>query len=204
MINIGLEQQQRIVGPTGAILWSGAQLVATSYIAKNSDVTAAPDILMGEGVIWDPSAGYASAFPGSLGYIPRQETTAAGGTASADLPHTLNLCVRRSLASASDTPYLGVSLEPIGRSSAGASGTIVAATTFKQGLIAGVGSLVTVKCKVTAIALGALVGAGVAAVGEVEANATAGCILGACFKINTTGVTGTGLTNFVGILVSPR
>lgn len=205
MLNVHLEQQQQIRGADGTLLWAGGQAQAATYIAKNSDVTAAPDIKMGEGVIWDPSAGAAAAFPGQLGYIPRQETTAAGATPAADLPGTINLCVRRSLAAATDTPYLGVSLEPIGRSSAGASGTIVAGTVFRQGVVAGVGSLVTVQSTATAIALGASVGASATA-GLVAANATpnVGRILGTCFKINTAGATGTGSTGWVGILVSPQ
>lgn len=203
MLNVHLEQQQQIRGADGTLLWSGGQAQAATYIVKNADVTAAPDMKMGEGVIWEAAAGAATAFPGQLGYIPRQETTAAGGTPAADLPGTLNMCVRRSLASATDTPYLGVTLEPIGRSSAGASGTIVAGTVFRQGVVAGVGSLVTVLSTTVAIALGASVGSSTTA-GLVAANATPVCILGTCFKINTVVASGTGSTSWVGILVTPR
>lgn len=180
MLNIGLEQQQQIRGGDGTLLWSGAQVVAASYIVTSNEATAA--FVMGEGVVWDPQTV-------ALGFIPRQETTAAGATPASDLPGTLVLGAKR-IASATDVGFLGVAQEPIAAS--------------KRGLVAGAGSLTTVLTTTTAIALGACVGgSATAGLAAAVAKGTAGLTLGVCIKINTAGATGTGSTSWAGILVSP-
>lgn len=187
MINIGLEQQQQIRGADGSILWSGAQIIATSYIAKSSEASAT--MAMGEPAVWDPQTA-------TIGFIPRQETTAAGATPAADLPGTLVLGVKRSQASAAaDVNFLGVAQAPIGPG--------------KEGMIAGPGSLTTVQSEAAAITIGFPV-QGSATAGKVQPAAARsatvpayGTVLGTCFKINTAGATGTGSTGWVGILVNP-
>src|SRR3989304_9001196 len=91
MLNIGLEQQQQIRGADGTLLWSGAQVIATSYLAKSSEASAS--FAMGEPAVWDPATV-------AIGFIPRQETTAAGATPTADLPGTLVLGMKRKTARA--------------------------------------------------------------------------------------------------------
>ena len=186
MLNVGLEQQQQIRGADGSILWSGAQVLATTYIAKSSEASAT--LGMGEPAVWDPQTA-------AIGFIPRQETTTT--TPASDLPGTLVLGCKRSQASAAaDVNFLGVAQEPIGPS--------------KLGLIAGPGSLTTVICETAAtITIGFPV-QGSATAGKVQPAAARtaaipayGTVLGTCFKINTAGATGTGSTGWVGILVQP-
>lgn len=179
MMNIGLQQQQQIRGADGTILWSGAQVVGQDYRVTNNDTAA---FVMGEGVVWDPQTV-------ALGFIPRQETTAAGATPASDLPGNLVIGGKR-IASATDVAFLGVAQEPIGIG--------------KEGLVAGPGSLTTMLVTATAIALGACVGgSATAGLGAAVAKGTAGLTLGICIKINTTGVTGTGSTAWAGVLVAP-
>ena len=187
MLNIGQEQQVQIRGADGSILWTGGVAIAASYIAISSEPTYG--IRLGEAVVWDGSTA-------ALGFLPRLETTAAGGTPAADLPQTLAMYCRR-INGATDGPYLGVAMDPGGPG--------------KRLVVAGVGSLTTVQVSLTAIALAAAVGSGVAATsttpGLIIANATAGQVLGTCFKINTNAASGTGSAAtpwFAGVLVSPR
>lgn len=186
MLNIGLEQQQQIRGADGNLLWSGAQVIATSYIAKSGEASAT--MAMGEPAVWDPATV-------NTGFIPRQETTAVTGYAS-DLPGSLTLgCKRTQASAAADVCFLGVAQEPVGPG--------------KSGFIAGPGSLTTVKSEAATIAIGTPV-QGSATAGSVQPAGTKsatvpayGTVLGIAFKTNTAGATGTGSTLWVGILVAP-
>ncbi len=183
MLNIGLEVQQQIRGANGTILWSGAQVIATSYIAKSNEASAAA--AMGEAMTFDPQTA-------ALGFIPRQETTAAGGTPASDLPGTLVIgCLRTPASAGASVPFLGVAQEPIGAG--------------KSGLIAGAGSLTTVLTTTAALTLGLKVGTSATAglCAAVTASTTVGFVLGICIKINTTGATGTNSTSWAGVLVNP-
>ena len=102
MLNIGLEQQQRIWGADGTILWSGAQIIANSYQAINGILSTATAIKMGDAVQYDPTGTGTSAGTSTTPQsIPRSETTAAGGTPTSDLPMSLDLRVRISPAASS-------------------------------------------------------------------------------------------------------
>jgi hypothetical protein len=187
MLNIGLEQQQQIRGADGTLLWSGAQVLGTTYIAASSEASNA--FAMGEAALWDPATV-------AIGFIPRQETTAAGATPAADLPGDLVLGMKRTPASAGTAVgFLGVVQEPVG---VGGSG-----------LIAGPGSLTTVLTTTATIAVGTVL-ASSATAGLCAAAATKsatvpayGTVLGICLKTNTAGATGTGDTSWTGIMVQP-
>jgi hypothetical protein len=189
MLNIGLQQQQQIRGADGTLLWSGAQVIGASYIATSTE--AANAFAMGEGALWDPATV-------STGFIPRQETTAAGGTPTADLPLSLVLGIKRLTAVAGGVGFLGVTQEPIAHG--------------QSGLVAGAGSLTTVKCETGAtIAVGGLIGSTgttIGLVGACGAKAAAvppyGTVLGVCLKTNTAGADGTGSTGWAGVLVMPQ
>lgn len=187
MLNIGLEQQQQIRGADGALLWSGAQVVAVPYQCVSTETSTA--MLMGEAVLWDPATVL-------TGFIPRQETTAAGGTPASDLPGTLVLGMKRTPASAgTGVGFLGVTLQPVGPG--------------KRGFVAGPASLVTVITTTATIAVGTVLATSATA-GQQAAAATKaatvpayGTVLGICLKTNTTGADGTGSTSFTGIMVQP-
>jgi len=176
--NVGLEQQQQIRGADGTLLWTGSYEMGIPYVCIN---TAAAAMLMSEGVRYDGGT--------ALSCIPRQETTAAGGTASSDMPQSkVNNIIR--ISAAANTMFLGVTTEPCAIGG--------------QVLVAGIGSLITVITTATALAGGASIG-GSATPGQAAANATATQILGTVFKINDTVANfGTGSTGFAGILVNPR
>lgn len=183
-LNIGLEVQQQIRGADGTILWSGAQMIGASYIVISAEASAA--FVMGEGVVWDGGTA-------AKGFIPRQETTAQGASASADLPGSIALYGKR-IATTTDKCFLGVVQEPL------AAG--------KRGLVAGVGSLTTVITTATLLAIGDSVGgSATAGAAAVVAKGTAGIVLGQVFKANSgtpaTPAAGTGSTTMAGILVSP-
>jgi hypothetical protein len=191
MINVGLEQQQQIRGADGSLLWSGAQIVATDYMCISSEATAS--FAMGEAALFDGSTAV-------LGFIARQETTAAGGTPSADLPNTTVLYIKRTTAvAANDICFLGVLQDPCGPG--------------KRAVVAGAGSITTVGPCAATIAIGfPIVSAGV--VGQVTVagakSATVpayGAVLGMCIKTNTgtpaTPGAGTGSTTIAGCLVGP-
>lgn len=183
MLNITEEVQQRLVGADGSILWRGAQVVAVDYIAQSNEASATA--AMGEAMTFDPQTV-------ALGFIPRQETTAAGGTPASDLPGTLVIGALRTPASAgASVPFLGVAQEPIGPG--------------KKGLIAGAGSLTTVLTTTAALTLGLKIGTSATAglCAAVTSSTTVGFVLGICIKINTTGATGTGSTSWAGVLVNP-
>lgn len=193
MLNVGLEQQQRIWGADSTILWAGAQVIANSFIAISAE--AAPvAILQGEAVLWDGGTA-------AKGFIPRSETTAANTTPAADLPGSLALFCKRTPASAGTAiNYLGVAQDPIGAG--------------KRGFIAGSGSLVSCLVDPAAtIAIGTLVTSSAtaglqAAAGVKSATVPAyGTILGQCFKTNTgtpaAPGAGTGSTSWIGLLVMP-
>jgi hypothetical protein len=177
LINIGLEQQQRIWGADGTILWSGAQVICDDFVAQ----VATGGTTIGMGMICQ--------FDSTNSVIPRSETTAAGATPSADLPMSLALFVNISPASAGAKNLIGVAQEPI------AAG--------KRGLIAGLGSLVAVQTTATLLVVGTYVGssatAGLAAV--VAALTVDNAVLGAVFKINQVASPGTGSTGWAGILI---
>jgi hypothetical protein len=188
MLNVGLEQQQQIRGANGDLLWSGGQVIATDYIAKSGE--AANSFAMGEAALWNPATV-------AVGFIPRQETTVAPAAPAADLPGTLVLGMKRTSAATAGTEvcFMGVVQEPVGPG--------------KLGLVAGPGSLTTVKVEVGAIALGAAIGSS-GVIGTVTTHAARsatvpayGTVLGHCFKINTAGATGTGSTSWAGVLVNP-
>jgi hypothetical protein len=176
LLNVGLEQQQQIRGGDGTLLWSGAQVLANTFIA--SVAAGGTTILMAQAVQWDETNSV----------IPRPETTAAGATPTADLPMSLALFVNQSPASINAVNLIGVAQEPI------AAG--------KRGLIAGDGSLVGVRSTATLLAIGTFVGSSATA-GSVATQAVGGtnAVLGAVFKINTVAPPGTGLTTFAGILI---
>lgn len=185
MLNIGLEQQQRIVGANGDILWTGGQAIATSYIAKSSE--ASNSFAMGEAALWDPATV-------STGFIPRQATNPS----ETDFPQSLVLGIKRLTAVAGGVGFLGVVQEPVGPG--------------KRGLVAGVGSLTTVKVETgTTIAVGTLIASTGTTAGLVSAAGTRsatvpayGTVLGMCIKTNTAGADGTGSTGFAGVLVNPQ
>ena len=171
-----MEQQVQIRASDGSILWTGTAVIATSYVAINSDATA---MLAGHGVLWD----------GTNGVIPRSEVTAAGATASADLPQSLSLQCKKSTTTG-DVGWLGVTVEP-----AKAGGRV---------LVAGAGSIVSVITTATLLALGAKVGANTAgnpAVAAATGTTTSNVILGTVLKINQVASPGTGSTGFAGIMV---
>lgn len=136
---------------------------------------------MGEGVLWDSTNGV----------IPRLETTAAGATPSSDLPMSNALFFKRTNGVASNINFMGVLQEPCGAG--------------KQGFIAGLGSLCTVKTTATALAEGNLVGSSTTA-GLVAVQSTTAlgvnCVLGSVIKVNTVAAPGTGSTGFAGIIVT--
>jgi hypothetical protein len=179
MLNIGLEQQQRIWGSDGTILWSGAQVVATSY--QILVAAGGTTIKQGDAVQWDATNTV----------IPRPETTAQGSNPSADLPMSLALYGNISPGSISAINVFGVAQEPIAAN--------------KRGVVAGRGSIVCVKCKNNAThAVGALVSSSDFAPGTVAAIAavsTTNVILGAILKTNTTGATGTNSVDWLGIMI---
>ena len=183
IINIGLEQQQQIRGADGTLLWRGTEVVAASYIVLSSDAAA---FGMAEPAVWDAASGKS--------FIPRAETTAAGGTASADLPASLVMNVKRSAAGAGDVGLIGVTAEPI--------------KIGGRGLIYGAGSICSCQSTAVAISVGASVG-GSATAGQVAAvtKSTTGVVLGQCLKTNTgtpaSPGAGTGSTGFIGLLVNP-
>jgi len=183
MLNIGLETQQQIRGGDGTLLWSGAQVVGVDYLVQSNEASATA--LMGEAMTFDPQTV-------ALGFIPRQETTAAGATPASDLPGTLVIGALRTPASAgASVPFLGVAQEPI---KAGG-----------KGLVAGAGSLTSVLVTTAALTLGLKIGTSATAglCAAVTASTTVGFVLGICIKINTTGATGTGSTSWAGVLVNP-
>jgi len=171
------EHQVQVRGADGTILWVGTALMGVSYHVLNKEASAAIEV--GEGVRFDTTAN---------SVLPRLEVTAAGASPAADLPQFAVYAGLR-IAAAADIMFLGVAVERI---AAGATG-----------VVAGIGSLTTVKTTAAAIAAGASIG-GSATAGLAAANATATQILGTCFKTNTAGATGTGSTAFAGILVNPR
>jgi hypothetical protein len=176
MLNIGLELQQQIRGADGTLLWSGAQVLANTFIIQVDAAGAA--IKMADAVQYDSTNSV----------IPRPETTAAGATPSSDLPMSLAIFGVISPASINAVNLIGVAQEPI------APG--------KRGLIAGSGSLVCVASTATLLAVGVFVGSSATA-GAVALQAVGGtnAVLGAVFKINQVASPGTGSTTFVGILV---
>lgn len=183
MLNIGLEQQQQIRGADGTILWQGGQVIAMDYQVISNEATAAA--AMGEAMTFDPQTA-------ALGFIPRQETTAAGATPAADLPGTLVIGALRTPASAAaSVPFLGVLQEPC---KAGG-----------RGLVAGAGSLTTVLVTTAVLTLGLKLGTSATAglCAAVTASTTVGFVLGIVIKINTAGATGTGSTSWAGVLVNP-
>lgn len=196
MLNVGLEQQQQIRGADGSILWSGAQVIANSYIIINTGLgTGTAAIKMADAVQYDPrgvSGDAATAGTDTLNVIPRPETTAAGASPTADLPMSLTLFGRISPASINATNLIGVAQEPIGIG--------------KRGLIAAGGSICCVACTATAIAVGAFVGSSATA-GAVALQAVGGtnAVLGAVLKTNLVSKVdpsfGTGSTTLVGILI---
>ena len=184
MLNVGLEQQQQIRGADGTLLWTGGQIVATSYMVTIP--SGVSGVGMGEAVVFDATNTV----------IPRQETTAAGASPTADLPMSLALVGARTPAGTGAINFLGVALEP-----AGTGGTTLLLA--KRLIVAGAGSLVSVQTTSTALALGNYVGSSITA-GLVAATAVTvatNITLGSVFKINTAGATGTGLTGWAGILV---
>ena len=187
MLNIGLEQQQQIKGADGTILWSGAQVVAVDYMCISSEATNA--FLMGEAALFDPQTA-------AIGFIPRQETTAAGGTPASDLPGTLALGIKRTPASAgTGVGFLGVVQEPVGPG--------------KRGKVLGPSSLCTVLTTTTTIPVGTVLATSATAGLQAAAAAKAatvpayGTVLGICLKTNTVAADGTGSTSWTGIMVQP-
>lgn len=190
MLNVGLEQQQRIWGADGTILWSGAQVVANSYMVQN--FTGLATIKMGDAVQYDPNGVGTTAGDAALNVIPRPETTAAGASPSADLPMSLALFGRISPASINAVNLIGVAQDPIGAG--------------KRGVVAASGSIVCVASTATALAVGVFVGSSATA-GAVALQAVGGtnAVLGAVLKANLADKThpnyGTGSTTWVGIIV---
>ena len=184
MLNIGTELQLQIRGGDGTILWTGGQVISASYVATSNEASALT--AMGEAVTFDPQTV-------AKGFIPRQETTAAGATPATDIPGTLVIgCLRTPASATASVPFLGVAQEPI---KAGG-----------KGLIAGAGSLTTVKTTGTPLTLALkLATSGTAGLVEVVStgSTTVGYTLGIVIKINTTGATGTGSTGWAGVLVNP-
>lgn len=177
MLNIGLEQQQRIMGADGTLLWSGGGVLANTLIAQ----VAAAGTTIGMGMVcqWDATNSV----------VPRNETTAAGASPSADLPMSLALFVNISPASVNAVNLVGVAQEPI------------AAT--KRGLVATDGSIVGVQTTATLLAIGAFVGSSTTAglAGAVVVGVATNTILGAVVKVNTVAAPGTGSTGWAGVLV---
>jgi len=185
-VNIQLEQQQQIRGGDGAILWTGGQIVGVDYHALSTEASAA--FALGEAALFDGSTV-------AKGFIPRQETTAAGGTPAADLPGSLIMGMKRTPASAGTAVcYLGVVQEAVGAG--------------KIGWVAGPGSLTTVLVTTAAIAIGTVITSSATAGLQAAAGAKAagvpayGTVLGICFKTNTVAADGTGSTSFAGVLVA--
>lgn len=186
--DVGLELQQQIRGGDGTLLWAGAQVIGISYHALSTEASAA--FVMGEAAVFDGSTV-------AKGFIPRQETTAAGATPASDLPGSLILGMKRTPASAGTAVcYMGVVQEGVGAG--------------KTGFVAGPGSITTVLVTTGAIAIGTLITSSATA-GLQAAAATKsatvpayGTILGICFKTNTAGADGTGSTSWAGVLVAPE
>lgn len=176
MLNVGLEVQQQIRGGDGTLLWSGAQVLANTFIIQVA--AAGTTIKMADAVQYDSTNSV----------IPRPETTAAGATPSSDLPMSLAIFGNISPASINAVNLIGVAQEPI------AAG--------KRGLIAGDGSLVCVASTATLLVIGTFVGSSATA-GAVATQAVGGtnAVLGAVYKINTVASPGTGSTTFAGILI---
>lgn len=177
MLNVGLEVQQQIRGGDGTLLWSGAQVVGTSYMIQVAAANTGP--LMGQAVQWDATNSV----------IPRPETTAAGASPTSDLPMSLAMYGVQSPASAGAVNIIGVAQDPI--------------PAGKKGVVAGEGSIVCVNTTATLLAIGAFVGssatAGLCAV--VAVGAATNVYLGAVLKINQVASPGTGSTAWAGILV---
>ena len=157
------------------------------YTAISTEATNA--FLMGEACLWDPATTL-------TGFIPRQETTAAGGTPASDLPLTLVIGIKRTPASAgTGVGFLGVCQEPVGPG--------------KRGMVAGPGSLTTVLTTTATIAVGTVLATSATAGLQAAAAAKAatvpayGTVLGICLKTNTTGADGTNSTSWTGIMVQP-
>jgi hypothetical protein len=175
---IQYEQQMMIRGADGSLLWVGTCAMGVPYLVTLD--TAAPAAA---------NLGDAVRFNTTDSVIPILETTAAGASPLAILPQTAQFRVFR-VASATDTNFVGVLLEPV--------------AIGKRGLCAGIGSITTVNCTATTIAAGALMG-GSATAGLVAALATPTLTIGQCFKTNTVSVpAGTGSTGKAGLLVNPR
>jgi hypothetical protein len=171
------EHQVQVRGADGTILWVGTALMGVSYHVLNNEASASIEV--GEGVRMDT---------GATSVLPRLEVTAAGASPTADLPQYLVVAGLR-IASATDTNFLGVAMERI--------------PAGKVGVVAGVGSLTTVKTTAASIAVTTTIG-GSGTAGLAGAVTTATMILGTCMKNNAVASPGTGSTAFAGILVSPR
>lgn len=216
MLTVGLESQQRISGPDGAILYVGGTVVANDFMAKNvsagiySDVFAnAPAALipLGHACLWarGATAALSSFIPRQQSILPTGGTQGWMSTDPGDFPHILRICCTNMAADRIDNVgFMGVATEPIGYG--------------KSGVVAAHGSLITVRCSATAIAVGAFVGgqdgttalqpgSGTATGPLVTVTTTPGRILGVCITPNTGTPTapagGTGSTGHVGIVVQP-
>jgi hypothetical protein len=178
MLNVTSEQQQRIWGADGTLLWSDAQYLASTAVMQVAAATTGPGL--GELIQWDETNSV----------IPRPETTAAGGTPTADLPMSIALFCTKSPAVAASVNCIGVAQQPI------AAG--------KRGTVALEGSIVGVKCLVAALAIGKTVQSSATA-GQVEVGAPSATglnvIVGHVLKVNTVASPGTGLTTFAGIII---
>jgi hypothetical protein len=170
------EHQVQVRGADGTILWVGTALMGVSYHVLNSEASASIEV--GEAVRLD--------ITNSI--LPRLEVTAAGASPTADLPQYLVVAGLR-VASATDTNWLGVAMERI--------------PAGKVGVVAGAGTLTTVKTSAASIAVTTTIG-GSATAGLCAANTTATQIIGTCMKNNAVAAPGTGSTAFAGILVMPR
>ena len=178
MLNVAAEQQQRIWGADGTILWSDGQYIASSAVFDVKAGNTGPGL--GELIQWDATNSV----------IPRPETTAAGGTPTADLPMSLALFCTVSPAVAGSVNCIGVAQQPI------AAG--------KRGTVALDGSIVCVKST----------SAGPLTIGQpVASSTTAGAVavatvvlllntvVGWVLKINQVAAPGTGSTTFAGIII---
>lgn len=168
----------QVRGSDGTILWTGTAVVGVMYHVKNTDSAA---MTLAEAVRWDSTNGV----------LPRLETTAAGATPASDLPQSLALAGLR-VSATTNVMWLGVALEPIGIN--------------KVGLVAGAGSLTTVKTVAGAITVGNKLGgsATAGAVDSITSNTTTGLVLGVCLKTNTVAAPGTGSTAHAGLIVNPN
>lgn len=186
MLNIGLEQQQMVRGADGTLLWLGGQAIGASFVTTVA--VGSVGIGLGEGVFFDSTNTV----------IPRSETTAAGGTPSADLPMSFAIAGIRSPAAAGTVNPLGVAQE-----TTGTVGT--ALTTAKRILVASVGSLVAIQTTAVALTMGNfLTSSATAGLAQASAAAVAAIniTIGSVFKINSVAATGTGSTGWAGVLVT--